>query len=47
MPQIRINCGVFGKYIAKPDRSWKPEDGLWEIEVETKRQFRVWIWGKN
>ena len=51
MPQIKINCGVFGKYIAKPDLSWKPEDGLWDIEVKTKNYgknpFRVWIWGKN
>ena len=47
MPQIRINCGVFGKYIARPDPTWKPEDELWDIEVKTKKQFRVWNCGKN
>ena len=47
MPQIRINCGVFGKYIARPDPNFNPEDGLWDIEVKTKKQFRVWIWGNN
>merc|ERR1712008_509075 len=47
MPQIRINQGgVLGKYIANPNPTWKPEDELWDIEVKTKKLFRVWTWGK-
>ena len=43
----RINFGIFGKYIARPDPTWKPEDELWDIEVKTKKQFRVWHWGRD
>ena len=37
MPQIIINFGAFGKYIANPNP--KPRDGLWDIVVKTIELF--------